>query len=115
MSLNVCPRVLCASGGIYDVTTSGHRTFSLKRLLRGQLCFFLRYHRDYLLKDILASHLLHPGLVRTQLRIDGKPRRSGLRSQQVTVTPVGGDPQYLLQLLQSQGRLFDITNRGMTW
>ena len=32
---------------------------------------------------------LHPGLVRTQLRVDGKPCRSGLRSQQVTVARVG--------------------------
>src|SRR5262249_30049670 len=66
--------------------------------------FLLRDHRQEPLKDIPTPHLLHPGLVRTQLRIDGKPCRSRLRSQQVTVTPVGGDPQYLLQLLQSQPR-----------
>jgi hypothetical protein len=48
--------------------------------------------------------LLQPGLVNTHLHIDGKPCRSSLRPQQVTVTPVGRDTQYLLQLLQSRPR-----------
>src|SRR5262249_20472150 len=57
-----------------------------------------------------SSAIIARSRSRTSLRptcfilVSGKPCRSRLRSQQVTVTPVGGDPQYLLQLLQSQPR-----------
>ena len=64
-----------------QATTAAHRPFRLPTLkqlllLRSLLC----QHRDYLLHDILAPHLLHPGLVRTHLNIDGNRCRSGLRS-----------------------------------
>ena len=61
-----------------------------KPIFFGQLRFFLLQHRDYPLHDIPARRLFQLRLIGTQLRIDGKPRRSRLRSQQVTVTPVGG-------------------------
>src|SRR6516165_8892126 len=59
---------------------------SLKPLTLGHVRFLLLHHRDYPLHDVPAPDLLQPRLVRPQLRIDRKPRRSCLRSQQVAVT-----------------------------